>query len=116
MESKEIEITEEEQGLFYLIRIKGAFTAKNVLQIRTRIEYAMNLGHNKLAMDLSGINFMDSTGIGLIVNLFKNIHKIKGQLVIFNPSEPVQKVFIVSSMAKCLDIRYNVETLDNLFD
>ena len=116
MEQKDIEILEEEQGLYYLFRIKGAFTAKNVLQIRTRIEYAMNLGHNKLAMDLSGVNFMDSTGIGLIVNLFKNIGKIKGQLIILNPGEAVQKVFAVSSLARCLDIRHGVESLDNLFD
>jgi anti-anti-sigma factor len=116
MEPKDIEIIEEEHGLFYLLKIKGGFTAKNVLHLRSRIEYAINLGHTKLCMDLSGVGFMDSTGIGLIVNVFKNITKLKGQLIIVNPGETVQKLFAVSSMAKCLEIRYNVDNLDSLFD
>ena len=116
MELRDIEIVEEEQGLFYLLNIKGAFTARNVLQLRARIEYALNLGHTKLVMNLSAVHLMDSTGVGLIVNVFKNIQKVQGAFVIINPSEPVQKIFTVSSLAQCLDIRHNVENLDNLFD
>jgi anti-anti-sigma factor len=116
MENTDIEILEEEHGLFYLVKIKGSFRAKNVPQIRSRMEYSLNLGHTKFAMDLSEVNFMDSTGIGFIVNLFKNIQKLEGTLVIINPSESVLKILNISSLARCLDIRSNVGSPDTLFD
>ncbi len=116
MEQKEVEIKEEEHGIFYLFRIKGAFNAKSVLQIRARFEYMLGMGHIKLGLELSEVNFIDSTGIGLIVNMFKNVQKINGHLIIINPSQIVQKVFTLSSLSKCLEIRNSIVDIDSLFN
>lgn len=116
MEPKELEIIEEERGLFYLISLKGAFIARNILQIRSRIEYAMSLGHVNLALNLEETIFIDSTGLGLLVNVFKTTQKNGGQLILANPNPDIRKAFEISSLAKCLDIRYNIQDFDTLFD
>lgn len=113
----DISIQEEEKGTFHLILLAGHFTAHSVLRVRKAIEGARSIGHNRIAIDFSMIEHMDSTGLGLIINVAKTLKADGGELVAVNPSVCVLSLFQASNAQKGLRIQtVTPETLDSLFD
>jgi serine/threonine-protein kinase RsbW len=116
MSGSDIDIQTEERGTFYLFKISGAFCARNILEIRRQLENGIGLGHTKFAIDMSGVDMLDSTGLGLIVNFTKTLAKQEGELLIVNPSTGARNAFDVSNTRMHLQIRENIEDIDLLFD
>jgi len=49
---------------------------------------------------MAGINFMDSSGIGLIIGRYKNAEKRGGSLVLAEMNDNILKLFEISGLAK----------------
>ena len=113
----EITIHEEERGVFLLIKLAGSFTAHNLLKVRKTFEAAGHIGHNKFAVDLSGVNHMDSTGLGLLINFSRLTEKEGGTLVVFNPAPSIQKVLDAVNAQKSLRlVNASEEQMDHHFE
>ena len=65
---------------------------------------------------MESVEFIDSTGIGLLLNLNKKILADNGRLVVINTNESIQKAFSVAGADKWLELHSNVEEPDTLFD
>ena len=115
MEDKKIEIREEEKDRYYFIKAKGYFSSTSILEIRKRLEDALSLGHLKMAMDLSEIQFIDSVGLGLLINFCRKMKDAGGIFCIVNPSPAVSNIIHVSGAAKVLDVRQGVTDVNSLF-
>jgi anti-sigma B factor antagonist len=115
MDDKKIQIQEEEKGTYYYIKAKGHFSSINILEVRRPLEYALSIGHTKLALDLSEVTFMDSMGLGLMINFFKKMRDSGGRLVVINPSETVFNLINVSGTGKVLEIHQGITNPDTLF-
>ena len=115
MDDKKIEVREEEKGLYYYIKVEGYFSSINILAVRKRLEQALSLGHSKIALDLSGIQFIDSMGLGLMINFCKKIKDAGGIFYIVNPSPAVSNIINVSGSARVLEIRAGVIDFNSLF-
>lgn len=63
----------------------------------------------KLILNFSGVTFMDSSGIGVVVGRFKKISSLGGNLSITNISNNVKKVFELSGLFKIIK---NYDTVD----
>ena len=60
------------------------------------------LNRPELVLDFSGVSFMDSTGIGMLLGRYKKI-KAKGMGVfIENPSTTVEKIMQISGLYKIM--------------
>ncbi len=50
------------------------------------------------AINLSGVGFMNSTGIGLVVNILTKMRNRGGEVVLVSPSEQVQRLLQVTKL------------------
>jgi len=116
MSAQDVTIKADERGTFCSIKVSGAFCARNVIEIRKSFEDALALGHSKIALDLSGVVQLDSTGLGLLINFNKTLIKQQGLLLIVNPGHEAKNAFEVSNTDKWLQIRENIDNIDTLFD
>jgi anti-anti-sigma factor len=57
-----------------------------------------------VALDLSGLEFIDSTGISVLIAEHKRTASAGGQLVILSPHRNVRRVFEVAGLLDVLDI------------
>jgi anti-sigma B factor antagonist len=71
---------------------------------------AMIEGCTKVAMDLSGIGFMDSAGLGAILSVFKKVRANGGQFKLFGLSDEVKALFELVRMQRLLDIYPDQQT------
>ena len=57
-------------------------------------------------LDLSGIDFMDSSGIGLIMGRYTKMKAIGGELSILDPNDRILKIFKMAGLEKIVSIEY----------
>ena len=58
----------------------------------------------KVIFDFSGISFMDSSGIGMILGRYKMIKMLGGSMELKNVSQSVKKIFDMSGITKICPI------------
>ena len=77
-----------------IIRLKGELDHHSTQEIRDEIVPMIKNGTIKvLVWNLKDLNFMDSSGIGLILGRMRELAPIDGQTIIVNPSETMRKIF-----------------------
>ena len=70
-------------------------------RFRTQIDAAFEKSSCRhILLDMGGVSFMDSSGIGMIIGRYKKAEMRGGRLVISGMSAPIAKVFEVSGLAK----------------
>jgi anti-sigma B factor antagonist len=65
-------------------------------------------GALKIYIDMQNLEYIDSSGIGIIINTAKLLRKRKGDLVIANVSEKIKDIFTVIKLEKFIRV-YNSE-------
>ena len=58
----------------------------------------------KVVLDLSGIGFMDSSGLGFVMGRSALMEKIGGELILARPNERVIKIFELAGLERIVKI------------
>lgn len=56
------------------------------------------LNFDQVVLDLSYLDFMDSTGIGVLIGRYKKLKALNKQIYITNPSTCAEKIFMMSGL------------------
>jgi anti-anti-sigma factor len=57
-----------------------------------------------MVINFEKVNFIDSSGIGLIVSIFKTMQQKEGKLALTNLSQKNMEIFSITRLNKILDI------------
>lgn len=69
----------------YTAKLVGEFDAQGCREVRKDLEAVVDkCGNNLLALDMTDVSFIDSSGVGAIVFLFKRIKAGGGDLALVN--------------------------------
>ena len=60
---------------------------------------------NKLVFDFAGTEFMDSSGIGVVIGRCRNMNYSGGKVVAENMNERIRKIFVVSGLHKLVQMK-----------
>jgi anti-sigma B factor antagonist len=105
-------IDKEERGLYFLLRITGEFTVQNLLRIRETVEEAMTVGHVYVAFDMSKTTMIDSSGIGLLVNLNQKLVAKGGSVLLIALPPNVLTAMDPSGVLQVLAVVNTIEEAD----
>jgi len=61
------------------------------------------------AIDLSGVTYMNSSGIGILITILTKFRNKGGEVVLINPSEPIKKLLIITKLNAIFSIIDNKE-------
>lgn len=74
--------------------------------LRTVIDgYIMRYQPKEFVMDLSEVNFMDSSGIGLLMGRYNLIKLLDSSMTVINASDNIQRIIKLSSVGKYIKMR-----------
>ncbi len=62
-----------------------------------------------IIFDFSGVSFMDSSGIGVVVGRYNNIKKLNGKAAIVNANPKIMQIFEMSGVLKIIPAYTAVE-------
>ena len=88
-----------------LCSIDGDIDHHNARVIRMQIDDELYKQRpRKLTLDLSRVEFMDSSGLGLILGRFSKASEIGTEFTLLNPADSVRKILDVAGIARVIKI------------
>jgi anti-sigma B factor antagonist len=87
-----------------LVEPRGEIDALTAPRLGRRLLGLVAEGKTRLVVDLSLVTFMDSTGIGVLLNALRRVTGRDGGLVLVCPTERVLRPFEVTGLAGHLHI------------
>lgn len=98
-------IIEKTEGKTLTVILSGELDHHNAVKFRTKIDSLIQSKKPmNLVLDLSRIDFMDSSGLGLIMGRYHNVQEYGGKLVVRNPSEAILKICRLSGIGRFVKI------------
>jgi len=87
-----------------VVQVVGESDVYTAPQLRERLDQEIEAGHYDLVVDLSGVSFMDSTGLGVLVGRLKQIRLNDGSMKLVCAHDRVLKVFVITGLDKVFAI------------
>lgn|SRR5690554_3309578 len=100
-------ITENDQVIHAVL--VGEIDAYTAPEIRKELFSKISSSGTTMKIDLSGVSYMDSTGLGIFVGLFKELKKNEGSLCLTGMSDRIKRLFDITGLADVMDINTEVE-------
>ena len=98
----EIERTEDTLRVI----LNGEMDHHNAVILRTDLDRLITEERPKhLAIDLSGVGFMDSSGLGFVMGRYALLQRLGGSLVLEEPNDRIMKIFELAGLGRMIDIK-----------
>ena len=105
MKKMGVKITKDIDKRKITAEISGDLDHHTSKYIRSDIDLVINDSNpTTLILDFSGVTFMDSSGIGLIMGRYKLMKEKGGEVIIANAPVYIKKVIMLSGMDKLCKI------------
>lgn len=92
-----------------VVTVNGEVDVYSAAQLRQTLDEEIAAGHNRLVVDLDGVAFLDSTGLGVLVGRLKLVRNSSGWLRIVCSSERILRVFRITGLDKVFGIHPNLD-------
>lgn len=95
-----MEVIQHTAGPVLVVRTSGSRVDAHVAgDLKHQLRHAVDTGHDLIALDLSEVEFIDSSGLGAIVATLRHLGD-RGDLVIVGASPVVWNLFRLTRMDK----------------
>ena len=85
--------------------LKGELDHHGAVAVRTLIDAEIKrTSPKKLILELSDLDFMDSSGLGLVMGRYALMQKIGGDFVVKHPNQRVLKIFKLAGLERIVRI------------
>jgi anti-sigma B factor antagonist len=99
---------EEREG-WAVARASGDLDLTTAPRLRDRLVQVVVGGQPRIVLDLQAVDFVDSTGLGVIVGLLKRTRSHGGDLRLVSTREGLRKVLALTSLDHALPLAATVE-------
>lgn len=97
-------------GTTLVVGLSGELDHHSAESVRIKIDNKIEeLGINNLVFDFGGVNFMDSSGIGVIIGRYRKVSEYGGKVGITNLRPQIKKVFELGGLFRIIKEYSDVE-------
>ena len=97
-------VKENRDGVLTLT-LRGEIDHHSAVRVRTEIDALIYEERPcKVVLDLSEIDFMDSSGLGLIMGRYSLMQRLGGELTLRNPNERIVQIFSLAGLQRMVKI------------
>jgi len=87
-----------------LVAVGGEIDVYTAPKLRDKITELVNAGSTRLVVDLEKVDFLDSTGLGVLVGGLKKVRAADGTMSLICSQERLLKIFRITGLAKVFTI------------
>ncbi|MBT8228089.1 MAG: STAS domain-containing protein [Dactylosporangium sp.] len=92
-----------------VLTVGGEVDVYTAPRLRERLIDLFEQGSRRVVVDLSGVEFLDSTGLGVLVGALKRLRAASGALGLVCPHERLLKVFRITALDRVFSLYNTVE-------
>jgi len=90
-----------------ILDVAGEVDSYNAPRLRERMVALIDEGTPNLVINMTGVEYIDSTGLGTLVAALKRATEKGGTLSLICPNEQIYKVFHITGLVKVFPIHKN---------
>lgn len=98
-----------EQNGFAVLAVQGEVDVYTAPQLREQLISLVDSGQRNLVVNLEGVEFLDSTGLGVLVGGLKRVRSAGGDLSLICTQRRILKVLEITGLTKVFAIHDSVD-------
>ncbi len=108
--------TREVEGVT-IVDLSGRITLGDETgKLRDAVRALLDRGVRKIVLNLAGVSYIDSTGVGELVGCYTTVRNQGGEMKLMNLTQKVQDLFHVTKLYTIFDIKDDEFTAVKSFD
>jgi anti-sigma B factor antagonist len=92
-----------------VIAVTGEVDVATVPRLREQLHSLVAQGSHHIVVDLDAVDFLDSTGLGVLVGALKRVRTHDGELALVCTQPRIRKVFEVTGLTKVFSLFDSVD-------
>lgn len=97
-------------GGIAVLKLVGKLNMVSAPHLREEVHSCVTAGNSRVAVDLKDVDFIDSSGLGALINGLKATRQAGGDLRIAGPGEQVRMVLELTNIDRVLKAYDSAET------
>src|SRR5712664_4560285 len=85
-------------GVVSLVDVSGRLTSFGTGALRDSISRLLKKGHKNIVLNLSGLEYLDSSGIGELARVYVSVVKADGQMKVVGLSPKVEEILKITQL------------------
>jgi anti-sigma B factor antagonist len=94
----ELELSAREESGVAILSVSGEVDLYTAPNLDERLSALIADGAHRIVIDFSDVEFLDSTGLGVVVKTLKRVREQEGSLMVVVPNDRIQKVFRITGL------------------
>ena len=108
------EIRSTEKGKALILYFSGKITSDNIFDLNQKIKDIFHEEIYNVILYLSELEYINSTGIAMLLTIAKTVEQNSGRLILTRPTEFVQDLFDMTDLSGRFEFSDDLETaIDN---
>ena len=104
----ELSLATRAEGDFTVVEVGGEIDVYTAPKLRECLVDLVNSGRHNLVVDMEKVEFLDSTGLGVLVGGLKRVRAHDGSLRLVCTQERILKIFRITGLTKVFPIHDSV--------
>lgn len=96
---------------FEVLEVAGEIDVYTAIRLREAIVAAIDEGHIRLVVDVEKVQFLDSTGLGVLVGALKRVRSDGGSLDIVCTHSRLLKIFEITGLDKVFGLHSSIDDI-----
>jgi anti-sigma B factor antagonist len=99
-----LSVTSERNDGIVVLAVNGRLGTASSLAMVEALSREIRAGYLRLLVDLGGVDYVSSAGLGALEAIARRVHESRGELVLCALSEPVRLVFDLAGLLSAFAI------------
>jgi anti-sigma B factor antagonist len=94
---------------YAVVDVKGEIDVYTAPKLREKLIELVSEGSYDVVVNLEGVDFLDSTGLGVLVGALKRVKAHDGSLALVCTQDKILKIFKITGLTKVFPIHSSVD-------
>jgi anti-sigma B factor antagonist len=105
----ELSLASRTTGPYTVLEVGGEVDVYTAPRLRERLIEVIDGGARSVVVDLGRVDFLDSTGLGVLVGALKRLRAVGGTFGLVCAKEPLLKIFRITALDQVFPLYPSVE-------
>ena len=99
-----MEITVREESQVIILDLKGRLDLASGSALKEEIKMLFEKNHNQIHLNMTEVEFINSSGLGSLVSIMKEVRLLKGRFTLSNLASYVQEIFEITQLSNIFEL------------
>jgi len=99
-----MEISTRQQGSVTVLQLTGRLDLASGTILKEQVKKLLSKNTTSIHLNLTGVDFINSSGLGALVSIMKEVRMFKGRLTLSNLANYVQEIFDITQLSHIFEI------------